>query len=229
MFVKNFSQVNDQSIEQIERKVWVCLFACFTVQATHLELVEDMSAEEFLLCLRRFISRREAPRLILSDNAQQFKATRTVLEKAWRKVMTDEKLNEFVSNQGIQWRFIVELTPWMGGFYERLVGLTKRALRKTRSARCLTQRQLVTVLTEVEAVINTRPWLYVDDDTNSSVILTPMNFLSLHSNHVIPDLTEDSDPEYDTTKKGSAEQLLQTWKCGQRHLNQFWTMWKSEY
>jgi len=56
-----------------------------------------------------------------------------------------------------------------------------------------------------------------------------MHFLSLHSSHVIPDLTEDSDPEYDVTKKGSAEQLLQTWKCGQKHLNQFWTMWRSEY
>ena len=42
-----------------------------------------------------------------------------------------------------------------------------------------------------------------------------MNFLSLHSSHVIPDLTEDNDPEHDILKKGSAEQLLQTWKCGQ--------------
>jgi len=37
-----------------------------------------------------------------------------------------------------------------------------------------------------------------------------MHFLSPHSSHVLPDLTEDSDPEYDVTKKGSAEQLLQT-------------------
>lgn len=56
-----------------------------------------------------------------------------------------------------------------------------------------------------------------------------MNFLSLHSSYVIPDLTEDNDPEHDILKKGSAEQLLQTWKCGQRHLNQFWSMWKNEY
>lgn len=90
--------------------------------------------------------------------------------------MSDERLNEFVSYQGIQWRYIVELAPWMGGFYERLIGLTKRALRKTIGTKCLTQRQLVTVLTEVEAVINTRPLVYVDDDINSSVILTPMHF-----------------------------------------------------
>ena len=207
--------------EQYKRKVWVCLFTCFAVRAIHLELVEDMSTEEFLLCLRHFIARHGPPRMILSDNAQQFKTSKAVLEKAWRNVLTDERLNEFTSNQGIRWRFIVELAPWMGGFYERFVGLTKRALRKTIGTRCLTQRQLATVLTELEAVINTRPLVYVDDDINSSVILTPMHFLSLHSTNVIPDLTEDNDPEHDILKKGSAEQLLLTWKRGQRHLNQF--------
>ena len=105
-----------------------------------------------------------------------------------------------------------------GGFHERLVGLTKRALQNLN---CLTERQLVTILTKVEAVVNTRTLVYIDDDINSSATLTPMNFLSLYYSH---DLTEDSDPEYDVTKKGSAEQLLQTWKCGQKHLNQFWTM-----
>ena len=38
MFVKEFSQVDDQSIGQIERKVWVCLFTCFTIRTIHLEL-----------------------------------------------------------------------------------------------------------------------------------------------------------------------------------------------
>lgn len=84
-----------------------------------------------------------------------------------------------------------------GGFYKRLIGLTKRALQKTIGNRCLTQRQLVTVLTEVEAIINTHPLVYIDDDINSNVILTPMNFLSLQSSRVIPDLLEDNDPEYD--------------------------------
>jgi len=99
------------------------------VRAVHLELVEDMSTEEFLLCLCHFIARRGAPRLILYDNAKQFKAASTVLEKAWRSVIKDERLNEFVSNQGIQWKFIIELAPWMGGFYERLVrGLCEKPL-----------------------------------------------------------------------------------------------------
>ena len=31
-----------------QRKVWVCLFTCMVTRAIHLELLQDMSAEEFL-------------------------------------------------------------------------------------------------------------------------------------------------------------------------------------
>ena len=31
-----------------QRKVWVCLFTCMVTHAIHLELFQDMSAEEFL-------------------------------------------------------------------------------------------------------------------------------------------------------------------------------------
>ena len=42
-------------------------------------------------------------------------------------------------------------------------------------------------------------------------------------------MTEEIDPEFDFTRRSSAKQLLQTWKCGQKHLNQFWKLWRSEY
>ena len=41
-----------------QRKVWVCLFNCMVTRAIHLELLQDMCAEEFLLGFRRFISTR---------------------------------------------------------------------------------------------------------------------------------------------------------------------------
>ena len=140
-------------------------------------------------------------------------------------------VSEFSVRQGIQWRFIVELAPWMGGFYERLVGITKRALRKTLGNNCLTERQLETVIVEVETVINTRPLVYVDDDINSSTMITPSHFLSLHSQSIVPDLTGDSnsDLNYEIEKPTMAQRLLETWKRGQRHLNQFWSLWKNDY
>ena len=128
------------------------------VRAVHLELIEDISAEEFLLCFRRFIARRGVPKQILSDNAKQFKTARSVLNKIWSNVVRSDEVIEFSATKGIEWKFIVNLAPWMGGLYERLVGVTKRALRKVIGSRCFTEKQLVTVLTEAETVVNSRPF-----------------------------------------------------------------------
>ena len=44
-----------------QMKVWVCVFTCMVTRAIHLELLQNMSAEEFLLGFRRFISQRGSP------------------------------------------------------------------------------------------------------------------------------------------------------------------------
>ena len=46
-------------------KMWVCLFKCLTVRAIHLEWVTDLTAVQFLSCLRRFVSRCGRPELII--------------------------------------------------------------------------------------------------------------------------------------------------------------------
>ena len=144
--------------------------------------------------------------------------------------MINSDVRDYSAKQGIQWKFIVELAPWMGGFYERLVGITKRALKKALGNQCLTETQLTTILVEVEAVVNSRPLVYVDEDINSSMVLTPFDFLSLHYQHIIPDIVDDSDPDFDVEKKPTtAQQLLETWKRGQKRLSQFWSIWKNEY
>ena len=66
----------------------------------------------------------------------------------------------------------------MGGFYERMVQSVKRPLRKIigRSNQCF--EELNTVLIEVEAVINCRPFTFVYDDCEGvSCALTPSHLL----------------------------------------------------
>ena len=91
-------------------------------------------------------------------------------------MFTDRSTLSNVSSEGIYWKFIVQLAPWMIGFYERLVGLVKLALRKSLSRSCPTSTQLYTVLTEVEAVINSRPLVYVGSDIESGLALSPAHF-----------------------------------------------------
>ncbi|GFT72674.1 integrase catalytic domain-containing protein [Trichonephila clavipes] len=49
-------------------KVWITLFTCAVYRALHLELVNALSSDAFLLALRRFIARRGRPRIIYCDN-----------------------------------------------------------------------------------------------------------------------------------------------------------------
>ena len=70
-----------------EKKVWVCLYTCLVTRAIHLELLQDMSTDEFLLGFRRFISQRGTPVEITSDNAKQFKSASKTLNLIWKKVV----------------------------------------------------------------------------------------------------------------------------------------------
>ena len=82
----------------------------------------------------------------------------------------------------------------MGKFYERLVGTTKISLRKSIGRMSLTSSQLQTILTEIEALINTRPLVYVDNDLDNQII-TPVYFLSINKMTGTPVLTVKNDDE----------------------------------
>ena len=213
-----------------KRKVWICLFTCVTTRALHLEIVDDMTAEQFLMGLRRFISRRGTPSEIICDNAKQFKATKTVIDQAWKKILTDPSVYNYVSSKGIEWNFIIEFSPWSGGFYERLVGLVKSSLRKSIGLICLTKTQLTTITTEIEATLNSRPLTYVDEDINSSNPVTPNHFLTPFAKVGLPTLDNQMEnEEFKPRRESTAENLISIWKKGQSHLNRYWKVWYSHY
>ena len=95
----------------------------------------------------------------------------------------------------------------------------------------LTSSQLQTILTEVEAIINTRPLAYVDNHLENQII-TPAHFLSINIKTGTPVLTvksenEETDSTYHVEELNTAEKLLESWKKRQRHLEQFWQLWKN--
>ena len=212
------------------QKVWVCLYTCLVTRAVHLELMQDMSTQHFLLGFRRFIARHGKPNKVLSDNASHFKLAAETVDKLWTNILQENDVVSYVANENIQWKFIVELAPWMGGFYERLVGLVKRSLRKAIGRICLTNEQLLTLLKEAEAVVNSRPLVYVGNDINSYVTLTPSHFMSLNPKIGLPahDNSDILDKDYNPNET-SAERLLVTWKRGLKHLESFWAIWKNDY
>ncbi len=134
------------SVEKgITEKVYICLFTCASTRGIHLEIVEDCSAEQFLLAFRRFVGRRGLPRLLLSDNAKNFKTSAKQITKIGRTT----KVQEHIGNVGVEWKFIVEKAPWWGGFWERLIRLTKDCIKKVVGRAVLTFEELRTLLMEV--------------------------------------------------------------------------------
>ncbi|GBN40725.1 hypothetical protein AVEN_611-1 [Araneus ventricosus] len=64
-----------------------------------------------------------------SDNAKTFEKSNRELEEI-SKILLHDNFHDFICNQKITWKFIVERGAWWGGFYERLVKSVKECLRK---------------------------------------------------------------------------------------------------
>ena len=136
-------------------KIWIALFVCATTPAIHMETVLSLSLEDFLLAFRRFVARRGEPHQIISDNASTFQAAAKLLQ--------------------IRWDFIPPYSPWMGGFYERLVRAVKTPLRKVLGQSLVWEKELNTLIVEVERLVNSRPLTHVggEDELEFEQPVTP--------------------------------------------------------
>jgi len=156
-----------------EIKVYICLFTCATTRAIHLEVVTDLSTETFLLAFRRFVSRKSLPTVVMSDNASTYMSAATELYN----LFNSKTLATSLQRQGVEWKFIPKKAPWFGGFWERLVGLTKNCLKKVLGRAHISLATLETMVVEIEAVLNDRPLTYLSDDPLDPAPLTPSHLL----------------------------------------------------
>ena len=90
---------------------------------------------------------------MISDNASTYQSAADELTK----LFDSSQLTSELGNRGIQWKFIPERAPWYGGFWERLIGLTKLSLKKVLGKTSIALDELQTIFAEIEAVLNDRP------------------------------------------------------------------------
>ena len=122
-------------------KCYVLLFTCCVTRAVHLELTNDVNSNSVILTLGRFISRLGILRLFISNNLKTFKSV---------------DVKRFCNTKEIVSKFILERSPWWGGFYERLISIVKSSLKKVLWKAYLSYVELYIVLTEIENVLNSR-------------------------------------------------------------------------
>lgn len=143
----------------------------------HSELVTDLTTE-FILALRRFISRRGIPLHLYSDNGRTFIGAKSTLNDIGKFLKQN---NETVINQSqefqINWHFIPAYSPHFGGLWEAGVKSAKHHLKRVAGTSHLTYEEMYTLLVQIETVLNSRPLSPLSSDPSDPNPLTPADFL----------------------------------------------------
>lgn len=98
----------------------------------------------------------------------------------------------------------------MGGAWERLIRSVKNVLYKIMPSRNPTDEVLLSMLIEVENIINSRPLAYVPVEANSEEAITPNHFL-LGSSSGLKPMTSCDDSGTVLEKIGSFRNNMATY------------------
>jgi hypothetical protein len=182
-------------------KAYVLLVTCAVTRGFHLEAVSSMSAEDTALALRRVVARRGTISVVFCDNAKAFKKLATLV--------------------GASFRFLPERSPAWGGFYERLVGTVKRALKATLGGAALSFEEAATILAELQERLNRRPLMA--SGPGEAGPLTPAHFLYGAEPPALGPGQGEVDPDADGLS------LQRRLAYHQRVGRDLWVRWRREY
>lgn len=202
-------------------KGYIALFVCMVTRAIHLEAVSDLSTQGFIAAYRRFTARRGHCQDLYSDNGTNFVGADRQLKEMLTsaKSQLHQDIASLLTLEGTSWHFIPPGAPNFGGLWEAGVRSTKSHMKRVIGDSILTFEELTTVLTQIEACLNSRPLTKLSDNPDDPLPLTPGHFLVGEPLLNIPD--EDATYTHVTG--------LQRWRLVQKIVNDFWKRWSDEY
>ena len=128
-----------------------------------------------------------------SDNGGNFIGAENELKRAWKE-MDHVKISNYLTTSNcdwidhIEWNRIAPTASHMGGSWERQIGTVKRILGAMLKdpGRLLDNESFGTLMTEVEAIVNSRPLTLLNINDPESQPLTPNHLLTMKSKVVLP-------------------------------------------
>ncbi|KAL0882321.1 hypothetical protein ABMA27_000834 [Loxostege sticticalis] len=205
------------TIGRRREKRYGVLFTCLTVRAVHIELVASLSTDSLIMALRRMAARRGWPCHLYSDNGTNLRGAEKELKRCMANLDTEVLKQEGVNNH-MDWHFIPPFSPHWGGAWERLIRSVKTSLKVVMTGRTPKEETLLTLLVEVENMVNSRPLSHVSVDPTSVESLTPNHFL-LGTSSNLPTFGEFDDTDLHLRKQ---------WRKAQRLADMFWNRWVRE-
>ncbi|CAG9136391.1 unnamed protein product [Plutella xylostella] len=169
------------------------------------------------MALKRFISKRGKCLQITSDNGKCFVGS----AKEFQKFVTDnsQSIIDYASDNNIEFKFIPARAPNFGGLWEGGVKSCKHHLKRVVGNANLHYEEFITVLAQIEAVLNSRPMHPLSTDPNDFSPLTPAHFL------IGRPLTAPADDDLTTRPTPS----LSRFKRIEQMRQHFWQRWSKEY
>ncbi|XP_057380931.1 uncharacterized protein LOC130703486 [Daphnia carinata] len=177
----------------------------------------SMDTSSFISALDRFQNRRGVPASYHSDNGTNFVGAQRELPECLQNLNQDAILRH-LNRQPSKWVFNPPAASHFGGVWERMVSAAKIALRAVLGNQRLTDEILLTALTLIENILNSRKLTPISDDPNDPECLTPNHLLL---GRATPNLPPDVFTEDDLTAK-------QRWRIAQAVADQFWQRWMKE-
>ncbi|XP_035914695.1 uncharacterized protein LOC118513244 isoform X1 [Anopheles stephensi] len=214
--------VKAQSRRAAPIKAFVAVFVCFITRAVHIELVSDLSTPAFLAALRRFVSRRGLVSELYSDNGTNFRGAANELHRLYELLNSPDdrrEISSWCAENQISWKFIPPRTPHFGGLWEAAVRSMKHHLIRVIGNASMSYEDMTTLLSEVEACLNSRPLTILSNHPTDPEVLTPGHFLTgSHLQHVV-----------EVDLKDVPENRVNHWRLVQKRLQHFWERWRLEY
>ncbi|XP_049886915.1 uncharacterized protein LOC126381474 [Pectinophora gossypiella] len=198
-------------------KCYLCLFVCLATKALHLECASDLSTEVFMLCLRRFISRRGKPSELYCDNGTNFVGASNEIANFLRSSNND--MFSSAASEGINFIFSPAYSPHFGGLWEAGVKSAKFHLTRILGNQHMTFEELSTLFAQIEAILNSRPLTPLSCDPNDLHPLTPGHFLIGRTLTSLPSPTLLDINTNRLSRYQHIEQMRQ----------HFWERWRREY
>ncbi|XP_069136686.1 uncharacterized protein [Argopecten irradians] len=204
-----------------ESKRWAIMFTCLTTRAMHIEVVQDMSSSSFINALRRFMSIRGPVKLFRSDRGTNFVGAVDDM-KINAVNVEDGQIRKFLHESRIQWLFNEPHSSHMGAVWERMIGIARRIMDGiiiNEKMKSLTHETLTTFMTEVCAIMNSRPIAQVSSDPNVPLVLSP-SILLTGKDDILPVISDSLDIK---------DMYRAQWKHVQVLADIFWRHWKVDY
>ena len=139
-----------------------------------------LTTEALPVTLRRFIQRRRKPKAIYSDNGNNFQGAANELHDIYRMLQSTSKMaevREFLATEGCDWKFVPPNVLNFGGLWEATVKSMKNNLRRKLGSHVTTYEELCTLITEIEACLNSRELCDFSDNPFNPTYLSLGYFL----------------------------------------------------